>query len=37
MKKVKDHPISRHEGTDGQEKYGSTISLTSTLGGVGGG
>ena len=28
----KDHPISCHEDTDGEEKYGFTI-LTSTLGG----
>ena len=30
---VQDHPISCHEGTDGEKKYGFTISSTSTLGG----
>jgi len=33
IENVTDHPVSCHESTDGEERYGFTISLTSTLGG----
>jgi hypothetical protein len=34
--KVKGHCITWHEGTDGEQRYSSTISLASALDGVGG-
>jgi hypothetical protein len=33
--KGKDHPRIGHEGTEGEEKYSSTLSLTSALDGGG--
>jgi hypothetical protein len=36
LKKGKGHPRTGHEGTDGESRYSSTISLTSALDGVGG-
>ena len=34
--KGKVHPITGHEGQEGKQRYSSTLSLTSALGGVGG-
>jgi hypothetical protein len=36
ISKGKDHPITCHEGPDGEQRYSSTLSLTSALVGVGG-
>jgi hypothetical protein len=36
INKVKVHPITDHEGSEGEWRYNSTLSLTSALDGVGG-
>jgi hypothetical protein len=33
---IQGHPITGHEGTEGEKMYSSTLSLTSALDGVGG-